>query len=187
MKQIQFDGAAIPNPGKRGIGAILLDNGNVIHEISEKLEGIGTNNEAEYNALIQGLKKAHDLGWTDINVQGDSKLVVNQVNGKWSVKSDNLKVPCQVAKELVAQFNSIKLEWIPREQNEKADYAASKALGFPEDPYHKKYTKKTLNKGNRYKNNSDFSKNNLPEKCYKCEDISKCKLVEQGFENICKK
>ena len=77
MKLIQFDGAAIPNPGKRGIGAVLLDNGQVLHEISEMLEGTGTNNEAEYNALIQGLKKAQALGWTDINVQGDSKLVVN--------------------------------------------------------------------------------------------------------------
>ncbi len=139
MKQIQFDGAAIPNPGKRGTGAVLLDNGQVLHEISEMLEGTGTNNEAEYNALIQGLKKAQALGWTDINVQGDSKLVVNQVNGKWSVKSDNLKGPCQIAKKLVGQFNSIKLEWIPREQNEKADYAASKALGFQKDPHHKKY------------------------------------------------
>lgn len=77
MKIIQFDGGAVLNPGTRGIGIILLEDNHVLKEISRKLDGIGTNNEAEYSALIEGLKQALALGWKEILVQGDSKLVVN--------------------------------------------------------------------------------------------------------------
>jgi ribonuclease HI len=71
MKIIQFDGGAVPNPGTRAIGVILLDDTHVLKEISRKLDGIGTNNEAEYSALIEGLKQVIALGWTEILVQGD--------------------------------------------------------------------------------------------------------------------
>ena len=57
MKIIQFDGGAVPNPGTRGIGVILLEDNHVLKEISCKLDGIGTNNEAEYSALIEGMKR----------------------------------------------------------------------------------------------------------------------------------
>jgi hypothetical protein len=70
MKVIHFDGGAVPNPGTRAIGIIFLEDNLVLKEISRKLDGIGTNNEAEYVALIEGLKQAHELGWTDILFQG---------------------------------------------------------------------------------------------------------------------
>ncbi|WP_321419423.1 ribonuclease HI family protein [uncultured Methanomethylovorans sp.] len=126
MKIIQFDGGAVPNPGTRGIGVILPEDNHVLREISCKLDGIGTNNEAEYSALIGGLKQALALGWTDILVQGDSKLVVNQVAGSWKVNKDNLRSLNEEAK----------VEWIPREKNARADEAASKALGFDEISLH---------------------------------------------------
>lgn len=129
MKIIQFDGGAIPNPGTRAIGVILIENGIVIKEISRKLDGVGTNNEAEYSAFIEGLKQAINLGWTDIVVQGDSKLVVNQVAGSWKINKDNLKPLNAEAKVLLSQFRSAKVEWIPREMNSRADAAASRALG----------------------------------------------------------
>jgi ribonuclease HI len=121
MKIIQFDGGAVPNPGTRGIGAILLEDNHVLKEISRKLDGIGTNNEAEYSALIEGLKQALALGWTEILVQGDSKLVVNQVAGSWKVNKDNLKPLNEEAKKLLSKFQSVKVEWIPREKNARAD------------------------------------------------------------------
>lgn len=129
MRVIQFDGGAVPIPGTRTIGVIVIENGIVLKEISRKLDGIGTNNEAEYSALIEGLKQAIDLGWTDIVVQGDSKLVVNQVAGSWKVNKDNLKPLNAEAKKLLSQFGSAKVEWIPREMNFMADAAASRALG----------------------------------------------------------
>ena len=73
-------------------------------------------------------------GWTDILVQGDSKLVVNQVAGSWKVNKDNLKPLNAEAKSLLSKFLSVKVEWIPREKNARADAAASRALGFDEDP-----------------------------------------------------
>ncbi len=130
MKIIQFDGGAVPNPGAHAIGVIIIENGIVIKEISRKLKGIGTNNEAEYSAFIEGLKQAINLGWTDIHVQGDSKLVVNQVAGSWKVNKDNLKPLNAEAKKLLSQFRSAKVEWIPREMNSRADAAASRALGY---------------------------------------------------------
>lgn len=127
---IQFDGGAVPNPGAHAIGVIIIENGIVIKEISKKLKGIGTNNEAKYSAFIDGLKQAIDLGWTDIVVQGDSQLVVNQVAGSWKVNKDNLKPLNAEAKKLLSQFQPTKVEWIPREMNSGADAAASRALGY---------------------------------------------------------
>ncbi|MGB3907739.1 MAG: ribonuclease HI family protein [Methanomethylovorans sp.] len=129
MKIIQFDGGSVPNPGIRGIGVILLEDDHVLKEISRKLDGTGTNNEAEYSALIEGLKQALALGWTEILVQGDSSLVINQVVGSWKVNKDNLKPLNEEAKLLLSKFRSVKVEWIPREMNFRADAAASRALG----------------------------------------------------------
>lgn len=130
MKIIQFDGGAVPNPGARAIGVILIENGIILKEISRKLDGIGTNNEAEYSAFIEGLKQAINLGWIDIHVQGDSKLVVNQVAGSWKVNKDNLKPLNAEATTLLSKFQSAKVEWIPREMNSRADAAASRALSY---------------------------------------------------------
>lgn len=109
MRIIQFDGGAFPNPGTRDIGAILLDDNHVLKEIYRKLDDIGTNNEAEYSALREGLKQVLALGWTEMNEE---------------------------AKVLLSKFQSAKVEWIPREKNARADAAASRALGFDEDPLH---------------------------------------------------
>jgi ribonuclease HI len=66
MKKIQFDGAAIPNPGEMGIGVVLLENSTIITTISKKLPTIGTNNIAEYTALRTGISKALELGWKHV-------------------------------------------------------------------------------------------------------------------------
>lgn len=99
MRKIQFDGCAIPNPGDMGIGVVLIDNSNVI-TISKKLPDKGTNNIAEYTALLTGILKALELGWKEASIEGDSKLVINQINGTWHINKKHLEnLRNQVVKE----------------------------------------------------------------------------------------
>jgi ribonuclease HI len=140
-KKIQFDGAAIPNPGKMGIGVVLIEDKSLIVKISKKLPDKGTNNIAEYTALLTGLRKALELGWKHIIIEGDSKLVINQVKGAWKINKAHLKrLHAQVIKEL-SKFDSYALNWIPRNNNSVADELASKALRHKEDGYHRAETK----------------------------------------------
>ncbi|MEA2046430.1 MAG: ribonuclease HI family protein [Euryarchaeota archaeon] len=136
MKKIQFDGGARPNPGEMGIGAVLIENSNIITEISKKLPDCGTNNIAEYMALLAGISKALELGWKHVMIEGDSELVINQVNGAWKINKEHLKsLYAQVVKEL-SKFDSYTINWIPREKNSIADELASKALGYKENCHH---------------------------------------------------
>ncbi len=136
MKKIQFDGAAIPNPGDMGIGAVLIENKRIIAKISTKLPDKGTNNIAEYTALLTGITKALELGWKQVIIEGDSKLVINQVKGAWKINKEHLKrLHARVIKEL-SKFDSYAINWIPRKKNSVADELASKALGHKEDKYH---------------------------------------------------
>ncbi|KAF5427402.1 Ribonuclease HI [Candidatus Methanophagaceae archaeon] len=140
MNKIQFDGAAIPNPGDMGIGAVLIENKRIIAKISTKLPDKGTNNIAEYTALLTGITKALALGWKQVIIEGDSKLVINQVKCAWKINKEHLKrLHAQVIKEL-SKFDSYALNWIPRNKNSVADELASKALGHKEDKYHRAET-----------------------------------------------
>lgn len=134
MKKIRFDGGAVPNPGEMGIGIVLLENDEVIKEISEKLEGKGTNNIAEYTALSKGVSKALELGWTEVSIEGDSELIINQVNGLCMVNDRNLKVLHKKVLDKLSNFDSYTLRHIPREDNFLADELASKALEIAESP-----------------------------------------------------
>ncbi len=141
MKKIQFDGAAIPNPGEMGIGVVLIEDKDIITEIAKKLPDKGTNNIAEYTALLTGISAASELGWKEVLIEGDSKLVINQVKGAWKINKTHLKrLHAQVVKEL-SKFDSYALNWIPREKNSVADELASKALKQDEDLYHHSETK----------------------------------------------
>ncbi len=134
---LQFDGASEPNPGPSGSAYVIF--GPV--EITEEGEGIrnvvqegftyiprATNNEAEYTALILGLTKALELGITDIEVEGDSNLVVQQVQGLWKVKVATL-VPLQSkANKLLWKFKKWSVKHVPREENTDADRLSKEAL-----------------------------------------------------------
>jgi len=175
MKKIQFDGAAIPNPGEMGIGIVLIENNNIISEISQKLPNIGTNNIAEYTALLTGISNALELGWKHVMIEGDSELVINQVNGAWNINKEDLKsLYARVAKEL-SKFDSYTINWIPREKNSIADELASKALGYDEDPYHHTGIK---NKTTGYEKDQE---NEINIKCPKCE--RDCIFKWQEFKN----
>lgn len=136
MNIIQFDGMAIPNPGKMGIGVVLKMEDTIVEEISEKLPNNGTNNRAEYLAVLSGVKRALELGWKDAIIEGDSKLVINQLKGSWKVKNEDLKGLYSQVIEALMKFDTYILRWIPREENSIADKLAARAFGYEEDPYH---------------------------------------------------
>lgn len=127
--QAWFDGAAEPtNPGPRGIGGLLVSPDKTERVEISRAIGYGTNNEAEYEALIAVLESALEKGVEYLLVHGDSALVINQTMGDWQVKSPNLFGFCRKCKELARQFKSCKFRWIRREQNKAADNLSKKAL-----------------------------------------------------------
>ncbi len=90
--------------------------------------GVMTNNEAEYHALIDGLKAVESWKPDQLEVCLDSKLIVEQVNGGYRVKEARLKELHARAKELLDLFPNVKVKQVPREQNKRADYLANQAL-----------------------------------------------------------
>lgn len=171
MKKIQFDGAAIPNPGEMAIGVVLIENNNIIAKISNKLPNNGTNNIAEYTALLTGIFKALELGWKKVSIEGDSKLVINQVKGTWKINKPHLENLCNKVTNELSKFDSYTINWIPREKNSVADELASKALEYEEDLCH-------LSKIN---NNKIYAKNDIGIKCPKCQ--KDCEFKWQQFKN----
>ncbi|HTF09373.1 MAG TPA: bifunctional RNase H/acid phosphatase, partial [Asanoa sp.] len=125
---IEADGGARGNPGPAGYGAVVrTPAGEVLVERSEAI-GITTNNVAEYRGLIAGLEEAAKLGATDVEVLMDSKLVVEQMSGRWKVKHPDLAVLHQQATALSTRFGHITYSWIPRAKNSHADRLANEAM-----------------------------------------------------------
>ncbi len=125
--QVFCDGASRSNPGDASIGVSILLDGKEVHAISKKI-GIATNNEAEYQALIDGLNFCIDNSIKEIDVFLDSNLVVEQVNKNYKVKAENLKVLNSKVDELIQEFNFIKINHVYREENKRADQLANMAL-----------------------------------------------------------
>lgn len=127
---IHTDGGSRGNPGHSGAGAVIKDiSENIVIEISEYL-GIQTNNYAEYSSLLLAIEKCLELGinQSKIEIFMDSKLVVEQVNGRWKVKSENIKILNIKIMELLKFFKEISIIYIPREKNKHADLLANKAM-----------------------------------------------------------
>ncbi|NJN07482.1 MAG: ribonuclease HI family protein [Richelia sp. RM1_1_1] len=127
---ITFNGAS-RNNGKpnatASAAAILVNPEERVKEFSQYL-GNKTNNEAEFQAAIIGMKAAQDIGYKSIKIQGDSQLVVEALQGKRNVNAENLKPLYQEAKSLLQSFDKIEISYVPREQNKAADSLANKAL-----------------------------------------------------------
>uniref|UniRef100_A0A1D1YW85 Uncharacterized protein Mb2253c n=1 Tax=Anthurium amnicola TaxID=1678845 RepID=A0A1D1YW85_9ARAE len=129
---LEFDGASKGNPGKSGAGVILRsEDGTVISRLREGL-GVATNNAAEYRAVILGMKYALKKGFKQILIQGDSKLVCNQVNGTWRTKHKNLINLNKEAKELRDKFLSFTVRHVKRAFNSDADAEANGAVELPD-------------------------------------------------------
>lgn len=129
---VQADGASRGNPGPASYGAVVLSpDGTLIAELYESI-GIATNNQAEYRAIIAALYALAELEGntaesTEVHIQMDSKLVIEQLAGRWKIKNLELAKLASQAQSLMRQFK-VSLEWIPREENTQADALANHAL-----------------------------------------------------------
>ncbi|MFF8275001.1 bifunctional RNase H/acid phosphatase [Streptomyces lateritius] len=126
---VEADGGSRGNPGPAGYGAVVLDpvTGETLAEAAEYI-GVATNNVAEYKGLVAGLKAAHEL-FPDavVHVRMDSKLVVEQMSGRWKIKHPDMK-PLAAEAARVFPAGRVRYEWIPREQNKHADRLANEAM-----------------------------------------------------------
>ncbi|ATL71708.1 bifunctional RNase H/acid phosphatase [Nocardia terpenica] len=126
---VEADGGSRGNPGPAGYGAVVwdADRERVLAERKEAL-GVATNNVAEYRGLIAGLSAAAELGAREVDVRMDSKLVVEQMTGRWKVKHTAMIPLADQARRLAAGFDRVDFEWIPRAQNSHADRLANEAM-----------------------------------------------------------
>lgn len=124
---IKFDGGARPNPGPAAIGYVIETNEQMTKE--GKPIGEATNNEAEYKALIAALESAHEKGCTSIDIQGDSQLIVNQVQNNWNVNKPHLQALCTRAQTLLNKFEEFSIKQVPRKHNKAADELVDEVLG----------------------------------------------------------
>lgn len=122
---VACDGAARGNPGPAGFGVHITDgDGTTLAEIAEGI-GVATNNVAEYRAAIAGLARARELGATRILLRSDSKLLIEQLAGRFRVRNAGLKPLHAEATALMVGFDRVDLEHVPRERNREADRLAN--------------------------------------------------------------
>jgi ribonuclease HI len=125
---IYIDGASRGNPGRAGAGIWIMNGvGKKMAELSRFL-GHKTNNEAEYWALLLGLREAKRLGGDSIRIFTDSELVERQIKGLYRVKNLNLKALYKAVLPRLKEFSSFEIESIPRERNHEADRLANQAI-----------------------------------------------------------
>jgi broad specificity phosphatase PhoE/ribonuclease HI len=127
---IEADGGSRGNPGPAGYGALVRDaeTGRVLAERAASV-GRATNNVAEYGGLVAGLQAALDLDPTaTVEVRMDSKLVVEQMSGRWKVKHPDMQQLALQAQRLARQLGAVRYTWVPRAQNSAADALANSAM-----------------------------------------------------------
>ncbi len=126
---VEADGGSRGNPGPAGYGAVVrdADSGEVLAELAAAL-GTTTNNVAEYQGLIAGLRAAAELAPAEVEVRLDSKLVVEQLSGRWKVKQPHLQPLAAEAAALVRALPRVRLGWVPRSRNAHADRLANEAM-----------------------------------------------------------
>ena len=131
---VEADGGSRGNPGPAGYGALVRDAGTreVLAEVCDSL-GTATNNVAEYSGLVAGLRTAAELEpGADVEVRMDSKLVVEQMSGRWQIKHDNLRTLARSAREAATGLGRVSYVWVPRARNADADRLANKAMDAAE-------------------------------------------------------
>jgi ribonuclease H / adenosylcobalamin/alpha-ribazole phosphatase len=127
---IEADGGSRGNPGTAGYGAVVSDavTREVLAELSEPI-GRATNNVAEYSGLVAGLRAAGKLApGAPAEVRMDSKLVVEQMSGRWQIKHPDLRVLAAEARQAARALGRVTYTWIPRERNKHADRLANEAM-----------------------------------------------------------
>jgi probable phosphoglycerate mutase len=126
---VEADGGSRGNPGPAGYGAVVRDklSGETLAE-RKGFVGVATNNVAEYQGLIAGLRAAQELQAETVDVRMDSKLVVEQMAGRWKIKHPSMQPLAREAQALARTFRTVTYEWIPRERNRQADRLANEAM-----------------------------------------------------------
>ncbi len=125
---VACDGAARGNPGPAGIGVqVVSGSGEILGEIARGI-GEATNNVAEYTAVVEGLSLARELGARSVTLRSDSQLLVNQLTGRYRVKSPHLQPLHRRVRSLAAGFDGISFEHVPRERNAEADRLANEGV-----------------------------------------------------------
>lgn len=123
--KLWFDGGCKPNPGQMEI-CVVAETQNGIETYAKKLTR-GTNNIAEWSALLHALEIAKDNGAKDIVVHGDSLLVVSQATGAWKCKNKELQTFLKEYHDRAKWFNSVRLVHVPREENPAGHYLENAA------------------------------------------------------------
>ncbi len=125
---VNVDGGARGNPGPAAIGAVVRSiDGEVLEERGERI-GTATNNVAEYRALLLGIARASELGASELELVGDSELIVRQVEGKYKVKDATLRELHAEALRALRRFDSWSIRHVRREQNAEADRLVNAVL-----------------------------------------------------------
>jgi ribonuclease HI len=125
---VNVDGGARGNPGPAAIGVVVRDgDGELLEKLGEKI-GEATNNVAEYRALLKGIELAAAHGATDLELIGDSELVVRQVEGRYKVKNAGMKELHGEVKKALRDFDSWSIRHVRRAENADADRLVNEAL-----------------------------------------------------------
>jgi ribonuclease H / adenosylcobalamin/alpha-ribazole phosphatase len=127
---VEADGGSRGNPGPAGYGAVVRDarTGEVLAEVSEPI-GRATNNVAEYSGLLAGLRAAAKVApGADTQVTMDSRLVVEQMSGRWKIKHPDLRSLAEQASQAARALGRVTYTWVPRERNTHADRLANQAM-----------------------------------------------------------
>jgi len=125
---VNVDGGARGNPGPAAIAAVVRDEGGeVVDERGERI-GRATNNVAEYRALLLGIERARALGATELDLVGDSELVVKQVKGEYKVKDATMKELHAEVKRALSGLEAWSISHVRRERNADADRLVNEAL-----------------------------------------------------------
>jgi ribonuclease HI len=125
---VNVDGGARGNPGPAAVGVVVRDaGGEVLEERGERI-GAATNNVAEYRALLLGIERAAELGASELELVGDSELIVRQVKGEYKVKDAALRELHAEAKRALAPFESWSIRHVRRAENAEADRLVNQAL-----------------------------------------------------------
>ncbi|MDD5605923.1 MAG: ribonuclease HI family protein [Patescibacteria group bacterium] len=130
MKTIKLytDGGARGNPGPAATGVVITNEVGEILKTATKFLGTATNNQAEYEALLQGLREAQEFRATKVQAFLDSELIVKQLKGEYRVKDTTLKVLHGRAQKLISVFTQIEFHHIRRLRNSAADALVNQTL-----------------------------------------------------------
>ena len=125
---VNVDGGSRGNPGPAAVGVVVQDaDGGVLEEVGERI-GDATNNVAEYRAVLLGIERALALGATELELIGDSELIVRQVRGEYKVKDASLRELHGEVKRALVPLESWAIRHVRREANAEADRLVNEAL-----------------------------------------------------------